>query len=273
MKTHNTTGSRIAAEFTKMATDIGNALRATHLWWMQPRQEGSTEAVIRLRPQKYAVLNFWPGELLASIWSSGEEEGAPSPEGPEELYRDHEVTLPSEGGAQAVARAIKAQLDTGSKRTDEPAWTDPGPHPGTDSRDWLLNELDGDMRNPGVDIPGPYAYSYTRDRPGHPGTEDHSVLYLRLLYAWLPVLDDAGYRVPKLKTWDADWGGDPDLNDAERAITSQLQNASPQQIRAYEMTYSERKIGMRQPMGRAEEKFVTDHLSTPWKKTGLRGRS
>jgi hypothetical protein len=129
-----------------------------------------------------------------------------------------------------------------------------------------LNELDGDMRNPGVDTPG--SFRYTRDLPGHPGTEDHSVLYLRLLYAWLPVLDDAGYRVPKLKTWDADWGGDPDLNDAERAITSQLENASPQQIRAYERAYSERKIGMRGPMGRAEEKFVTDHLSTPWKKTG-----
>lgn len=136
----------------------------------------------------------------------------------------------------------------------------------SDSRERLLNELDNDMRYPGVDVPG--ALRYTRDLPGSPGTRDESVLYLRILYAWLPVLDDAGYRVPKLKTWDADWGGDPDLADAERAMTGQLQNASPAQITSYERVYRSRKSAMRDPMGAAEEKFVTDHLSTPWRRPG-----
>jgi len=135
----------------------------------------------------------------------------------------------------------------------------------TDSREWLLDELDGDMRNPGVGTSG--RFRYTRDLPGSPGTHDESVLYLRILYAWLPVLKDAGHHVPKLKTWDADWGGDSALTEAERAMTGQLENASPGQIASYKAAYLSRKSGMRGAMGMAEEKFVTQHLSTPWKKS------
>lgn len=134
----------------------------------------------------------------------------------------------------------------------------------TDSREWLLDELDGDMRNPGVGTPGALRYSFSP--PGHPGRHDESVVYLRILYAWLPVLKDAGYHVPKLKTWDADWGGDSALTEAERAITGQLENASPGQIASYKAAYHSRKSAMRGAMGIAEEKFVTQHLSTPWKK-------
>jgi hypothetical protein len=132
------------------------------------------------------------------------------------------------------------------------------------TREWLLDELDGDMRNPGVDTSG--SFRYLRDRPGHPGSEDHSVLYLRLLHAWLPVLDDAGYRVPKLKSWDADWGGSSALDAAEHAMTGQLQNASEAQIKGYERTYRARKSAMRGALSQSEERFVTQHLSTPWKK-------
>jgi len=127
-------------------------------------------------------------------------------------------------------------------------------------REWLLEAVDGDFMYPTTKHGFRYVF---RNRDG---SEDHSVAVLRMIYTWLPVLKDAGYHVPKLASWDPDWGGDSAMSAAQRALDGQLKNASPGQLAQYEMVYRARMSWAKMALKGEERAFVKAHLSTPWEK-------